>query len=106
MITAYLIVASVGMAGLILRHRPPVTMLCTTFLLSQFLPTLMTFAISRYRFASMSLLMISASWLILEAPQSWRSAAPIRRVTAVGAAGLLLLLAASRFNDVVVSAWS
>ena len=90
---AYVGVLLAGAAGWILARRRDLSALFGLFLLSQLLPSLVTFSMSRFRLPSMLFFILGAALLGTEGRQDWKSASFVRRGLALaGVAGLIVCL--------------
>ncbi|MBW2420204.1 MAG: glycosyltransferase family 39 protein [Deltaproteobacteria bacterium] len=104
-VAAYVAVLALGVVGLVLGRRRDLVALFVVFMAAQLLPALVTFAASRFRLASMVLLIVAAAPLLGREDNPFASATPARRKSALVAAAALLLLVLSRYEDALRSTW-
>lgn len=102
-VLAYLITIGFGAAGLVLARRRDLSALFALFIASQIAPSIPTFAMSRFRLASMAFLLLGAASLCVNGRVDWRAASPRRRIAAGASAALLLGLAALDYGSVLES---
>lgn len=97
----YALVTLAGAAGLLLARRRDLAALFALFIASQILPVIVTFAISRFRLASMLFLILGCASLGVHARQDWRAASLLRRSLAGVAVVALLACMAMDFESVL-----
>jgi hypothetical protein len=105
-VAAYVAAVLIGVSGLALAPPSALRQLATLFLLSQIGPTLLTFAISRFRIASMAVLMLSAAWALHRGADAWRDATLRRRWGAVALAVAVAGLIALRWGQLYGNVWA
>ena len=105
-VAAYVATVLVGVLGLALAPPSALRQLSTLFLLSQVAPTLLTFAISRFRIASMAVLMLSAAWALHRRGDAWRDATLRRRWAAVALVVAVAAGIALRWGQLYGNAWA
>jgi 4-amino-4-deoxy-L-arabinose transferase-like glycosyltransferase len=101
-----LLAIGLGGAGIVLAPRRSLAVLFTLVFLSQLAPTIVTFAISRYRLLCMPLFIVAAASLpgVGRAPND--ATTPKRRLAAVGVGIALVLISLTRISDVLAPTWS
>jgi 4-amino-4-deoxy-L-arabinose transferase-like glycosyltransferase len=92
-VAAYGLALGLGAAGLVLARRTDATLLFAAFIAAQLLPSIATFAMSRFRLASMTFFIVGAASLLARGRSDWAAATPRRRTLAVACAVALLALA-------------
>jgi len=92
-VLAYVVVLGAGAAGLVLARRSDVAGLLALFVVAQILPSIPTFAMSRFRLASMVVFLLGTASVVVHGRRDWTLASPRRRVVAFATAGGLLALA-------------
>ncbi len=102
-VLAYLLALGLGAAGLVLARRTDLSLLFVLFIASQIAPSIPTFAMSRFRLASMAFLLVGAASACVDGGRDWRAATPGRRIAACICAALLLGLAALDYRAVLES---
>lgn len=102
---AYVLVAVAGVAGLVLARSGVLAILFTTFIASQFLPTAVAFACSRFRLGCMSLLIIGAAWVLCRGGAAWTRASSKRRIAAAVCATAMVLLISAKYYSVLGPHW-
>jgi hypothetical protein len=105
-LVAYVGMTLAGVAGLILSRRRAVSSLFLLFIASQIAPSIVTFAMSRFRLPSMLFFAIGAAGALLLAPGpegDWAAASPRRRALAVGFCVLVGILIAMGYESVLRS---
>ena len=90
---------------MVLSPRRAVVALCLLFVASQLLPTIVTFAASRFRLASMVVLLAASGGLLRKDGNPFQGATLVRRRTAVLVAAALLAIIGSRYGDALRSTW-
>ncbi len=101
---SYVAMAIAGVGGLVLAKKRGQVGLLTVFVAAQILPTIITFATSRFRLASMAALAVGAAvWLGAERP--WADASPGRRRLAVVAMAATAVLILVRYEDALHPGW-
>jgi 4-amino-4-deoxy-L-arabinose transferase-like glycosyltransferase len=105
-VAGYVVIALLGAAGLCLAPRSTARDFGLLFVLSQAAPTILTFAISRFRFASMAVFLIGAAWLLLHGARAWREASTARRAGAVAAVTVLAGMIVLRWHEITALDWS
>ncbi len=103
---AYVTVTLSGVAGLILSRRQAAASLFSLFIASQIAPSIVTFAMSRFRLPSMAFLAVGAAslWLLGRGAEGdWAAASARRRVLAVGVCALVGVLIAVGYESVLRS---
>lgn len=105
-VAAYAALALAGAAGLVLAPGSPLRQLLLVFLLSQVAPPLLTFAVSRFRLASMMVLALFAAWLFTHGRDAWREASSVRRWTTVAACALMAGMILSRWGHLYGNTWA
>jgi 4-amino-4-deoxy-L-arabinose transferase-like glycosyltransferase len=101
----YVSVAVAGLGGLILARRPAAVGLLAVFAAAQILPTLVTFASSRFRLASMAILIVGAAAWMWRDESPWAAATTGRRRAAVIAMATFAVVILSRYQDALRSTW-
>jgi len=102
---AYLAVVLLGTAGLALLPASAWRGLLLLFVLSQIAGPVVTFAVSRFRFATMAIAIAAAAWLLRSGPDAWRRAPPLAQgiaVIATGAVGGMIWL---RWHQLFGNTW-
>lgn len=102
---AYVVVVLAGAAGLALMPGSRWRTLLLLFVLSQIAPTIVTFAVSRFRIASMAVAIIGAAWLVRAGPDAWRDASRPARVTALVTVAAIAGMIALRWDQLSTTAW-
>jgi len=102
-VLSYLFVLALGSAGLCLARRSDVALLFAAFVVSQLGPSIVMFAMSRFRLPSMVFLIAGAALACVHGRADWSRAPAWRRGLAVGAAVGLLALAALDWRSVLES---
>jgi hypothetical protein len=105
-VLGYIAVVLLGAAGLALAPRTTARDIGLLFLLSQAGPTILTFAVSRFRFASMAIFMIGAAWVLSQGLRAWQEASTTRRVTAAATVAVLTGMIALRWHEITAIDWS
>jgi hypothetical protein len=105
-VAGYIVVVLLGAMGLVLAPRTNARDLGLLFLLSQAGPTILTFAISRFRFASMAIFLIGAAWVLDHGLRAWREASTPRRVTAAATVAVLTGMIVLRWHEITTIDWS
>lgn len=104
-VCAYVGVVLLGAAGLALMPGSRWRQLLLIFVFSQIAPTIVTFAVSRFRIASMAVAILGAAWLIRAGPDAWRNASTGARGTAVVVTATIAWLIALRWDQLYTNAW-
>jgi len=104
-VAGYVAVALLGVVGLVVGQRRHLVGLFTLFVAAHLLPTLVTFAASRFRLACMLVMIVAAASLLRGEGNPFAAATPARRRTALAAATALLLVVLYRFGDALRSTW-
>jgi len=105
MVCSYVGIVLLGALGIALMPGSRWRQLLLLFVLSQVLPTIATFAISRFRIPAMSVALLGAAWLIHTGPAAWRQASRGARVTAVAAGVGISWMIALRWDRLATNAW-
>jgi hypothetical protein len=105
-VLGYIVVVLLGAVGLVLAPRTTARDVGLLFLLSQAGPTILTFAVSRFRFASMAIFLIGAGWVLSRGRLAWQEASTPRRVTAAASVALLTGVIALRWHEITAIDWS
>ena len=104
-VAGYLAVLLLGTVGLLTSPRRAAVVLCLLFVASQLLPTIVTFAASRFRLASMVVLLAAAGSQLRGQGTPFLAATTVRRRMAVLLAVGLLAIVASRYQDALRATW-
>jgi len=91
-VASYVVVALAGVGGLVLSRRRDLAALFGLFVASQILPSVVTFAMSRFRLASMIFLILGAASLALFGRRDLAEASTLRRAAAIALTLLVLLM--------------
>lgn len=102
-VVGYLLALGLGSIGLVLAPRSDVTALFALFVASQLAPSIATFAMSRFRLASMVCFIVGAAYACVHGRSDWSEAPGWRRGLAMGTALALLTLAALDGSSVLES---
>jgi 4-amino-4-deoxy-L-arabinose transferase-like glycosyltransferase len=105
-VAAYLAVVLLGAAGLALMPHSSWRGLLLLFVLSQVGPTLLTFAVSRFRIAPMAVAILGAAWLIRAGPEAWRNATPLGQGSAIFATGAIAAMIWLRWHHLFEKTWA
>lgn len=101
----YVAVSVAGVGGLILARGSTAAGLLALFVVAQILPTLITFASSRFRLASVAILIAGAAVWMARDESPWAAATPGRRRAAVVAMVVLAVVILHRYQDALQSTW-
>ncbi|MCP4590584.1 MAG: glycosyltransferase family 39 protein [bacterium] len=101
----YVCVVVPGVGGLVLTPHRRFANLFALFIGSQVLPTLITFACSRFRLGFMPLLMIATASFLAQPGLQWRSASGLRRLVALAVMIVMLLVVASNYRTILKPQW-
>jgi len=101
MVGCYLIVAILGVGGLIIMQNRIVKSLLIISIISQIFPAIITFADPRYRLSTMALLIIGAASFLIEGRNAWNSASYLRRSVMIVAMISMFLIIASRYSSLL-----
>jgi 4-amino-4-deoxy-L-arabinose transferase-like glycosyltransferase len=104
-VCSYVAIVLLGAMGLALMPASRWRQLVLIFVFSQIAPTIVTFAVSRFRIASMAVAILGAAWLIRTGPDAWRNASPVARVTALAATTAIAWMIALRWDQLSTNAW-
>jgi len=104
-VAGYVAMAVAGVGGLILARCGAVAGLLALFALTQIGPTLVTFALSRFRLATMAVLIVGAATLARRDENPWTAATPGRRRAAVAGMAILMAVILCRYQDALRSTW-
>jgi 4-amino-4-deoxy-L-arabinose transferase-like glycosyltransferase len=104
-VASYIGIALAGTVGLVLGERRRLALLFALFIAAQLLPTVLTFAASRFRLATELVFVVAAASLRRWEGNPFATADTARRWGALGAAAALLLVILSRFGDALRSDW-
>jgi 4-amino-4-deoxy-L-arabinose transferase-like glycosyltransferase len=104
-IAGYIAMAVAGVGGLILARNSAAAGLLALFAMAQIAPTLVTFALSRFRLATMAVLIIGAAVLARRDGSPWTAASPGRRRAAVAGMAILMAAILCRYQDALRSTW-
>ena len=102
---AYLVVVLAGTTGLALLPHSSWRGLLLLFVLSQIAPTLLTFAVSRFRIATMAIVIVGAAWLVRAGPEAWRRATPLAQGSAIFATGAVAGMIWLRWHQIFDRSW-
>jgi len=102
-VASYGVVALAGVAGLVLAQRRDLATLFGLFIASQIAPSVVTFAMSRFRLASMLFLILGAAAFAASGRRDIGEASLARRATAVGTVLLVLLFICMDYRAVLES---
>jgi hypothetical protein len=97
--------AVAGVGGLILARCGTAAGLLALFAMTQIGPTLVTFALSRFRLATMVILIVGAATLARRDENPWTAATPGRRRAAVAGMAILMAAILCRYQDALRSTW-
>jgi len=100
-VTSYVPLVVLGTGGLVLARQRELASLFALFIGSQILPTIVTFAASRFRLPSMALLIVSAVGVVAARPDAPRR----RRVAALLAMAAVLALVLVGWREPLTSDW-
>jgi len=103
-IGGWCVVALAGVAGWCLAGGPEGRLLAA-FVALHVLPAIVAFGCSRFRIPIVPVLLLGTALLAVRGRTAWREASPQRRGIALGAAGLLALVIASRWSTVLQAQW-
>ena len=104
-VCSYVAIVLLGTIGMALMPSSRWRQLLLIFVFSQVAPTILTFAISRFRFAAMAVAILGTAWLIRTGPDAWRNASGTARVSALAAASAIAWMIALRWQQLSTSAW-
>ena len=104
-VCSYVAIVLLGAIGMALMPASRWRQLLLIFVFSQIAPTIVTFAISRFRLASMAVAVLGAAWLIRAGPEAWRNASPAARAAALAAATAITWMIALRWDQLSTNAW-
>jgi 4-amino-4-deoxy-L-arabinose transferase-like glycosyltransferase len=104
-VTGYVAMAVAGVGGLILARCGTAAGLLALFAMAQIGPTLVTFALSRFRLATMAVLIVGAATLVRRDGNPWTAATPGRRRAAVAGMAILMAVILCRYQDALRSTW-
>jgi 4-amino-4-deoxy-L-arabinose transferase-like glycosyltransferase len=102
---SYLVLVLLGSLGLGLMPDSPPRQLMLLFVVSQIGPAVAIFAVSRFRIASMAVLILAAAWLIRAGPGAWRQATPLSRGLAAGATAAIAWMIVLRWSQISSHVW-
>lgn len=104
-VCTYIAIVLLGTVGMALMPPSRWRQLLLIFVLSQLAPTILTFAISRFRLAAMTVAIIGTAWLIRTGPDAWRDASRAARVTALATASTVAWMISLRWQLLSTHAW-
>ena len=104
-VLSYALALVLGAAGLALSPRRDLKALFGLFILSQILPAVAAFAISRFRLACMAVFLVGTAWLLTKGRDAWRVAPRQRRIAAATISAAFLLMLCLRLGDAFSTSW-